>query len=212
MAAEILRKMIISGELGAGSDHLESELATALNMSRTPVREAVLLLEAQGLLEVRQRKGVRIRPISVQDMSEIYDILTELESLAAADAARRAYGAKELSVLSDAITQMEQALATDDREGWAQNDDLFHAELVRLGGNQRLQNIVEMMADQVRRARMVTLFMRPAPDQSNSDHRGVLEALENADPIAAREIHRNHRAHAKETLIGLLQKHHLNNL
>jgi DNA-binding GntR family transcriptional regulator len=64
-----LRDKIFSGELAAGSDHLESELADLLEMSRTPVREAVLTLESQGLLELRPRKGVRILPLSPEDMS-----------------------------------------------------------------------------------------------------------------------------------------------
>lgn len=212
IAAEKLRNLIISGELGAGTDHLESELASSLGMSRTPVREAVLLLEAQGLLEVRPRKGVRIRPISTSDMCEIYDILTELESLAAAEAAKRGYGTKDLAQLAKAITQMEAALSNNDRDTWAASDDMFHAELVRLGGNTRLEVIVSMMVDQVRRARMVTLYMRPVPDQSNADHRGVLLAIENGDSDAARKIHHNHRTSAKKTLIELLQKHHLSSL
>ena len=58
----------------------ESELADLLDMSRTPVREAVLTLESQGLLELRPRKGVRILPLSPEDMSDVYDVLTELES------------------------------------------------------------------------------------------------------------------------------------
>ncbi len=209
IAAEKLRKLIISGTLGAGSDHLESELAASLNMSRTPVREAVLLLESHGLLEVRPRKGVRISPISVADMSEIYDILTELESLAAAHAAQRNFSSKDLRLLSRSITRMEKALAQDDRETWAENDDIFHSELARLGGNKRLQRIVATMSDQVRRARTVTLYMRPAPDQSNADHRGVLNAIEVGDAKTARDIHRNHRKAAKSMLIDLLNKHHL---
>jgi len=209
IAAEKLRKLIITGELGAGTDHLESELAGSLGMSRTPVREAVLLLESQGLLSVRPRKGVRIRPISTDDMAEIYDILTELESLAAAEAAAQNYGSKDLAVLAKAISQMEIAIKNDDLEKWAANDEVFHAELVRLGGNARLQNIVAMMVDQVRRARMITLYMRPVPNTSNVDHRNLLSAIEKGDVEGARAIHRNHRAAAKTTLIDLLQKHHL---
>jgi DNA-binding GntR family transcriptional regulator len=84
-----LRHLIFTGALPAGSDHLESELAERLGMSRTPVREAALTLDGQGLLEMRPRKGVRILPVSVEDMGEIYDVLTELESLAAEQAAKR---------------------------------------------------------------------------------------------------------------------------
>ncbi len=212
IAVEKLRALIFSGELGAGTDHLESELADTLGMSRTPVREAVVTLESQGLLDVRPRKGVRIRPMSASDMAEIYDVLTELESLAAENAARKNYSDQELSKLADAIDQMDVALKTDSREIWAQADELFHRELVRLGGNSRVQSIVGMMSDQVRRARLVTLYMRPAPVKSNEDHRGVLNAIREGDADRARRIHREHRANAKVILLDLLRRHHLNNL
>ncbi|SEV91024.1 transcriptional regulator, GntR family [Cognatiyoonia koreensis] len=212
IAVDKLRALIFSGELGAGTDHLESELATKLGMSRTPVREAVLILESQGLLEVRPRKGVRITPVSPGDMAEIYDVLTELESLAAADAARRGYTKADLGRLARSIDAMELALARDDRTEWAKSDERFHSELVRLGGNSRVQIIAAMMSDQVRRARMVTLYMRPAPDQSNADHRGVFEAISRGEAEAARNIHRAHRMNAKRILIALLAKHHLNAL
>lgn len=212
IAVEKLRGLIFSGELGAGTDHLESELATALGMSRTPVREAVLILEAQGLLEVRPRKGVRICPLSPDDMAEIYDVLTELESLAAHNAATQGYTATELNRLSQAIDAMDNALEMNDREGWAQADDRFHTELVRLGGNSRVQIIAAMMSDQVRRARTFTLYMRPTPDRSNKDHRGVYEAIESGDPEKAQQIHRAHRMNAKHVLVDLLERHHLNHI
>ena len=84
-AQERLRDLIFDGDLAAGTDHLETELADRLGLSRTPIREALVALEAQGLVDIRPRKGVRIRPVSPSDMAEIYDILTELEALAAAD-------------------------------------------------------------------------------------------------------------------------------
>ena len=82
-ATALLREMIVSNRLPAGSNHLETELADLLGMSRTPVREAAIALGAQGLVEVRPRHGIRVLPISPADMEEIYSILTELESLAA---------------------------------------------------------------------------------------------------------------------------------
>ncbi len=212
IAVDELRKLIFAGGLGAGTDHLESELAARLGMSRTPVREALLRLEAQGLVEVRPRKGVRISPVSPQDMAEIYDILTELESLAAANAASRGLSESDLSELAEAITDMETALDEGDRDAWAAADDIFHEELVRLGGNQRVVQIAEMMSDQVRRARIVTLYMRPAPNRSNDDHLRVLEAIRRGDAVTARYEHRQHRIAAKETLISLLQQHRLSSI
>ncbi len=204
-----LREKIFAGELAAGSDHLESELAEQLNMSRTPVREAVLMLESQGLLEMRPRKGVRIRPLAPEDMAEIYDILTELESLAAERAAQADLDEDELKDLAKAIDDMDIAIAQSDLDAWANADDRFHAELVRLGRNERIMSIVHMMSDQVRRARMTTLFMRPLPTKSNEDHRRVYQAIKDGDAKTARETHRDHRREAKKIIVDLLQKHRL---
>lgn len=208
-AYQTLRDMIFSGELAPGSDHLESEMATRLGVSRTPVREAALMLESQGLLELRPRKGVRILPVSPDDMAEIYDVLTELECLAARNAAEKRLTDKSLQTLTNAIESMELAVSAGDLEQWAQSDDAFHRELVRLGGNSRVTAIFEMMNDQVRRARAVTLFMREMPVQSNEDHRQVYEAIKAGDAKRAGEVHRAHRQNAKQMMLDLLQKHRL---
>lgn len=204
-----LREMIFSGHLAAGSNHLESELATLLEMSRTPVREAVLMLEGQGLLELKPRKGVRILPVSPDDMREIYDVLTELESLAAEQAAQQGYGPSDLADLARAIEDMDVAVRAEDREKWALADDRFHSELVRLGRNRRIEMIVSMMRDQVRRARATTLFMRPVPLKSNEAHRRVYQAIEQGDADIARAAHRAHRQQAREMLVDLLERHRL---
>lgn len=208
-AMEQIRQLIFDGELAAGSDHLESELADRLGMSRTPVREATLMLAQQGLLEVRPRKGVRIATLSLKDMEEIYAVLTELESLAAEEAAKAGYTDKDLGALKQAIEAMEEALVREDREAWAVADNAFHDELVRLGGNSRVQSIVSMMSNQVRRARAMTLYIRPLPVKSNADHRAVFDAICKGDAALARESHRSHRQDAREVLIELLKKHKL---
>lgn len=211
-AIEELRDLIFSGELAAGSDHLETELAARLNMSRTPVREAALALEAQGLLEMRPRKGVRILALAPSDMREVYEVLTALESVAARNAANAGYGDAELAGLAQAIDSMDAALDRDDLRAWAVADDQFHTELVRLGGNSRIVSIVAMMADQVRRARSMTLFMRETPHKSNHDHRQVMEAIRNREPDVAYRIHHAHRTQAQATLLVLLDKHQLRSI
>ena len=211
-AVEVLRNLIINNKLASGSSHLESELAELLGMSRTPVREATLILEAQGLLEVKPRHGVRIVSISPQDMSEIYDILTELESLSAELAANQNLPDHEFEIAENAIVAMDEALDREDREAWAQADEAFHLELVRLGGNRRIANIVNMYNDQVRRARFLTLNFRPAPTKSNDDHRNVLDAIRKNDAKRARELHKSHRVQAKDMLISLLEKYGFHNM
>ena len=211
-ALETLRQMILSNELAPGSNHLEKELASLLGMSRTPVREATLILEAQGLVEVKPRHGVRILSLSSKDMAEIYEILTELESLSAELAANRGHDAKEFKIAEKAITDMENALAKDNREAWAEADEIFHSELVRLGGNKRIAEIIGKYNDQVRRVRYLTLNLRPAPTKSNDDHRNVLEAIRNGKAATARKLHTAHRIQAKTMLLSLLDKYGFQNL
>lgn len=208
-AISALREMIVAGELAPGSDHLESELADRLGMSRTPIREAALTLESQGLLELRPRKGVRILPVAPSDMAEIYDILTELESMSARQAAEKGLTDDDLTTLARSIEDMDDALKSKSLEAWADADQRFHRELVALGGNMRVMMIFEMMSNQVKRARAVTLYIRPLPLDSNKDHRMVLEAIQAGDSAKAETIHRTHRQAAKDLLLQLLATHRL---
>lgn len=200
-----LRELVFRGELAPGSNHFEADLAHQLGMSRTPVREACLTMQAQGLLEVQPRRGVRICPISAEDMADIYDVLCELESLAAARAAEKGYDRRDLASAQDCIADMDAALKTHDRTAWAAADERFHTELVRLGGNARIAQIVERYTDQVRRARMITLPLRPLPLKSNDEHRAVLKAIETGDAQRARALHCAHRTDARTLLTGLIR-------
>ncbi|MEP3275970.1 MAG: GntR family transcriptional regulator [Stappiaceae bacterium] len=204
-AVQQLREMIITNQLPAGSNVLEPELAQMLNMSRTPIREAAIILEAQGLVEIKPRRGIRIVPLSPEDMEEIYSILTELESLAAYKAAETGISATDMADMQRLIDEMDEALQSDDRKRWAIADGNFHRKLVSLANNRRLQSIVATYSDQVHRARMMTLFIRPAPHQSNTDHRKLVEAIAARDPEAARNIHHAHRKGAKDLMIQLIK-------
>ncbi|PTX55504.1 GntR family transcriptional regulator [Litoreibacter ponti] len=211
-ALERLREMVFSGELAPGSNHFEADLAEALGMSRTPVREAALTMQAQGLVEVRPRRGMRVLPISAKDMADIYDLLSELESLAAARAAARGLSRSELAQAQDCIARMDAALARKDLTAWAEADADFHAELVRLSDNPRLMEVFARYTDQVRRARLVTLPLRPLPVQSNRDHQAVLDAIGLGFADRARDLHRDHVTRARAMLTQLLVETGLNAL
>lgn len=211
-AFSILRDMILKNELASGSNHLEGELADLLGMSRTPVREAALILEMQGLVEVKPRHGIRVLPLSSKDMSEIYEILTALEALSAELAADKNLPEEEFIVAEQSILDMENAIEVKDLEAWAKADEVFHRELVRLGGNQRIANVVKKYSNQVSRAKNLTLNLRPAPSKSNEDHRIVLDAIKAGDSQTARQIHTDHRVQAKAILLGILDKYGFQNL
>lgn len=207
-----LRARILDNRMPSGEQFTEEELASMLKMSRTPVREAMLRLANEGLVEVRPRHGMRVRPVSVGDMREIYEVLTGLESTAAALAAQREDQGDYVSRLREAIVEMDRALERDDRRGWAAADERFHTLLVEAAGNSRISELVQTFFDQSHRVRMLTLFLRSIPITSNRDHEAVVDAVAAHDPERAREIHYAHRQKSGQMLVDLLIRHGLTQL
>lgn len=211
-AYQTLKGLIMENALKPSASYLETELAEMLGMSRTPVREATLQLESEGFLSIRPRHGITILPISIEDMQDIYDILTELEPYAAEKVARDGLSEHGHHLLMSHVSAMDAALQADDLIAWANADEAFHMDLVRLAGNARLSKIIATFWDQVHRARMATLTLRPKPVRSNEDHRRLVNFVQSGDWQAARDLHREHRKNAKTMLVDLITHHNLNHL
>ncbi len=205
-AYQALKQLIMNNDLPAGTQMLEQEAAARLGMSRTPVREAMVRLEQEGVVALRPRHGMRVLPLSAADMAEIYEILTALESSAAEAVASRGLGAADLAMLEQAVEDMDRALDLDDRLAWSEADERFHRLLVTHSGNRRLISIVEQVWDQAHRARIQTLYLRPKPVLSNHDHRALVVAIKHRDGSTARLIHEQHRRAATVMLVGLLER------
>jgi DNA-binding GntR family transcriptional regulator len=204
-----LRSRILNNRLLPGEQFTEVELAAMLKMSRTPVREAMLRLAADGLADVRARHGMRVKPTSVVDMREIYEALMGLESVAALLAAQRADQGDYVERMRAAIADMDAALGRDDRKSWAAADERFHTLLVEASGNSRIKELVQTFFDQSHRVRMLTLPLRPAPITSNRDHEAVVDAIAARDGERARQLHHAHRQKSGELLVELLARHGL---
>ncbi len=208
-AYSLLRRKILDNEISAGFQATEQEIAQALGMSRTPVREALVRLANEGLVEVRPRHGMRVLPVSGEDMREIYEILTGLETVAAESVARMGLSDAQAAGLEQAVADMDEALAREDLRAWAEADERFHMLLVDFCGNRRLRSLVGTYWDQAHRVRMITLRLRPKPTKSSQDHADLLDALRRRDGEAARRIHRKHREGSGEMLIEILETHGL---
>ncbi len=207
-----LKKRILENSLSPGHQYMEQEVAELLDMSRTPTREALIRLSNEGLVEIRPRHGMRIKPVSLQDMREIYQVLTALESTAAELAARNGLTDEEDASLRRSVDDMEHALKADDLEAWAEADQRFHRMLVEFSDNGRLIALVGMFFDQSHRVRMLTLRLRPKPVASIEDHRAVMEAIARGDADEARRRHRIHREKSGKMLIDILETHGLTQL
>ncbi|OLL29226.1 GntR family transcriptional regulator [Burkholderia sp. SRS-W-2-2016] len=188
-----LRRRIIESELTPGTQLLEQELALLLGFSRTPIREAAVRLQSEGLVRIVPRRGIRIVPVSLSDIRHIYEVLISLESTAAALLAERAD--VDLTPLDDACAQMTDALARGDMLAWAEADEVFHETLVTLGGNARLVRLVMNCRDQVHRVRRLTQRVKPHPQPAKSieEHRAIVAAIRGGDAARASGLYRAHR-------------------
>lgn len=205
-----LKRMILDNELLPGEFVLQEELGERLGVSRTPVREALIRLAGEGLIEVRPRHGMRVLPVSISAMREIYEVLTALEARAARNVAARGADEAVLAELDEAVREMDRALEADDLAAWARADDRFHNGLVTACGNRRLIEMVSMVVDQAHRVRKLTLRLRPKPVSSNEAHRAVLDAIRQRQPQAAHDVHERHRDESGQMLIALLERLDIN--
>ena len=205
-AYEQIRRRILDNVWPPGHRALEQEVALELGMSRTPVREALVQLQNEGLVEVIPRHGMRVLPVSPTDMREIYEILTALECMAAELLARRKPSDAELQPLMDASAAMDLALKADDLDAWARADERFHAQLLELAGNRQLQATVLNYWDRAHRARMFTLRLRPKPVNSTQEHGQLVDCLRRGDADGAARVNRAHRERANRELLAIFER------
>jgi DNA-binding GntR family transcriptional regulator len=205
-AYHVIKQQIITSELPLGAQISDRDIAERLRVSRTPVREAVLLLQREGFLEITPRRGLRILPLSVEDMCEVYDILTALETLAAGLAAERRPGAAELEPLTEAVRTMEAALQTQDVIAWITADERFHRTLLELSGNRRLARIGLSCRDQVQRAHLVAQRLRPLPGASVKAHARLIGLIRRGEAQKARESHYKQRVSAGAEILAVVTR------
>lgn len=208
-AYQRLKEEIRENRLPPGFQATEPEIALRLGMSRTPVREALIRLAADGLIDMIPRRGVRVRPILAEDMREIYEILTAIEPEAAAQLARRGLPDTDLAPLAAATDRMEEALAAGDLEAWAAADDDFHCTLLEMHGNRRMLDMVTTLFDQAHRARIVTLRLRALPERSTTEHRAILQAMARGHSDMVSTLFRLHRERAAKELLDILETYRL---
>ncbi len=208
-AYAVVRRRILDNAYPPGRQVLESELADELGISRTPVREVLVRLAHEGLVELVPRHGMRVLPVSAADMAEIYLVLTALESAAAELLASRRPSDAECKPMVDATREMTRALKADDLDAWAVADARFHQSLIDLTGNRTLKDAVQRLGDRVHRARLFTLRLRPKPVNSTREHMLLLERIRAGDAAGAVRINREHRERASRELLAIFEHYRL---
>jgi DNA-binding GntR family transcriptional regulator len=192
---ERLRELIVTGRLAPGSRLMETDIAERLEVSRTPVRSALQRLQQEGYIvdsPTRRQSRPTVAPLSVGDISELYDIISQLESLAAANAAQLAPRARqeltrELTRLNNDLRKVGASRAPD-RERLAELDEAFHSLIVQSGAGPRLKRLHAAVKPQAERyLRIYVSHLAGMFDRSTTEHREIIEAITAGDAAAARE-------------------------
>ena len=133
-----IRRRILDNHYAPGHHVLEQELAADLGMSRTPVREALVRLQNERFVQLIPRHGMRVVPLSIQELREVYEVLTSLELTAIDRLSRLDLEEEALATIEKTVDEMDLAVRKKDVDAWAKADERFHRMLVTLCGNQRL--------------------------------------------------------------------------
>jgi DNA-binding GntR family transcriptional regulator len=194
---ETLRGAVISGELKPGVVYSAPSLAEQFGVSPTPVREAMLDLTKEGLVEIARNKGFRVTHLSAAELDEI----TELRMLIEVPVIRRITEAgvapedvRRLRPLAEAI---EDAARRGDFIAHVTVDMDFHLGLLELGGNARLVETVRALRTSSRISGLRTLTEGDALFDSSHEHTELLDAVESGDADAAEAVMRRHIGHVR---------------
>ena len=198
-ATERVRDMIVEGLLAAGDWINESELCLQLQISRTPLREALKVLAAEGLIELIPRRGARVAQLSVRETVDLFEALGGIEGIAAEMAAVRMSTA-DLETLAELQVLIEQRHKTRARLEYFHDNQRLHEAIVRFSGNSAIIDIHARLIARVRRPRYQAILSKSRWSEAVHEHALILAALERRDARRAGDLMRRHVAQTGESV------------
>ncbi|MCJ0762885.1 GntR family transcriptional regulator [Variovorax terrae] len=197
--AASLRSRIFGGELAPGSFIDEAALCESLKISRTPLREALKVLTAEGLVRHEPRRGCFVNEVTAQDLDEIFPVIALLEGRCAFEAARRASDADlaALETLHERLTRHAKARRIND---YYEANHLIHEAIITLANNRWLAQVIGDLRKILKLARLQQLHAPGRLEQSLSEHLAVFAALKARDSEGAEAAMRTHLTRQREAL------------
>ncbi len=202
---QTLRQAILRGEICPGERLMEIQLAQKPGVSRTPVREAIRMLELEGLVTTIPRRGAVVADITVSDLEDVLEVRLALEELAVRIVCKK-LTQEQLKELKDLAAEFRETLNDDDVVKCAEADMKFHDAIYNATGNKRLIQILNNLREQMYRYRMEYLKDRNSHQILVREHAEILEALEQADEERALEATSRHIDRQKEHILAELSK------
>ena len=187
-----LREKILKGVYKPGERLMEIHLADQLGVSRTPIREAIRMLELEGLVKMVPRKGAQVAKISKEDLQDVLEVRKALDTLSVKLACER-ITEDEIKLLNNAEREFEKALASKDVREIAEADVAFHDVIHSATKNGRLKSMISNLAERIYRYRFE--YIKKQSDGGKTlmlEHREIMRCIESRDvesAVKATEIH-----------------------
>ena len=197
--AATLREQIFDGSLAPGSFVDEIALCERLSISRTPLREALKVLTAEGLLRHEPRRGCFVNEVTERDLDEIFPVIALLEGRCAYEAARNASDAElqELDALHERLVRHARAKRIND---YYATNHIIHEAIIKLADNRWLAQVIGDLRKILKLARLQQLHAPGRLEQSLSEHLAVFAALKARDSEGADAAMRTHMTRQREAL------------
>lgn len=197
---ETLRKAIVSGDIKPGERLMEVSLADQMGVSRTPVREAIRRLEAEGLVTMIPRKGTHVSELSVKDIMDVLEVRAVLDKLATDLASKRIQSA-QLKALESVHKQYISCVEKDNVEGAIKKDVEFHDIIYAASGNPRLVTVAASLREHIYRFRVMYMSGNLIAANVLNEHNEILQALREAQNNVASNLAEKHIRNQMETII-----------
>ena len=189
--ADKLERLIVDGTLADGERLDEVQLAQRFDVSRTPIREAFQRLANSGLVEQLPRRGVFVRQPGPVELVEMFEVMAELEAVAARLAAER-ISDDALAVLTETNARCNAAVQAEDADGYYRWNETFHAKIYEQSGNGFLEQECLKLQKRLQAYRRLQLRLRGRLGQSMQEHEAILAALSDGDGDRAADVMRRH--------------------
>jgi DNA-binding GntR family transcriptional regulator len=198
--ARYVREAVIKGDLAPGERLNETKLTRELALSRSPVREAIRILEAEGLVTIEPHRGAYIRPLSDQDLEEIFDVRLMIETHGIRRGAHR-LTPQAMAPLREAVREARSALSAQHFEPWHEASLRFHDGLVALAVNEHLTRLHADLKVSLRRYQISLIGLPGLAERAQAEHESILEALEQGEIERGIDLVVEHITNLKDALL-----------
>jgi DNA-binding GntR family transcriptional regulator len=199
-----LREMLIEGQIEPGAKLNERELSLKLRVSRTPLREAIKLLGAEGLVDLIPNRGAVAVKLTENDILQVFEVLAGLEAMSGELAAQR-ISAAQFAEIKALHYEMLAAFARADLSGYYRLNARIHLSINEAAGNPLLMKTYKEINARVQSLRFRTNQNKTRWQEAVREHEAMLQALEMRDAAGMRRILTEHLLHKRDTVVELLR-------